>query len=107
MGPQRPGQWFQIEQPSPRALGRITLLLGFHPLRRARDLHVMASDDGEHWRRIASAPGRAPIEEQDGSGGFAEVLLLEPTPARLFRLVQAGSGERRWGFAEIRLDALP
>jgi hypothetical protein len=105
-GPQRAGQWFEVDLPSPQAIARVTLLLGFHPLRRARDLHVMVSDDGREWRQIASATARAPIEEQDGREGFEEVMLLEPTPARMLRLVQVGSGERRWGFAEIRLDAL-
>jgi hypothetical protein len=105
-GAQRPGQWFQVDLPSPEPLGRVTLLLGFHPLRRARDLHVMVSDDGREWRQIASAPGRAPVEEQDGGRGFEEVLLLEPVRARSLRLLQVGAGERRWGFAEIRLDAL-
>jgi 4-amino-4-deoxy-L-arabinose transferase-like glycosyltransferase len=105
-GPQRPGQWFQVELPAPRTLARVRLLLGFHPLRRARDLHVMVSDDGRQWRQIPSASGRAPVDEQDGSRGFEEALLLEPTPTRFLRLDQVGSGERRWGFAELRLDVL-
>jgi hypothetical protein len=105
-GAQRSGQWFQVDLPAPELLGRVTLLLGFHPLRRARDLHVLVSDDGLEWRQIASAPGRGPVEEQDGSRGFEEVLLLERVRARSLRLLQVGSGERRWGFAEIHLDAL-
>ena len=105
-GPQQPGQWVQIDLTEPVYLARLELVLGSRGQRRGRDVHVLVTRDGQSWTRVRAAPGRPPIEEQPGEGQ-SEVFILDPVEARGLRLVQNGRDERRWGIAELRLDALP
>jgi hypothetical protein len=66
------------------------------------------SEDGVHWRAIASAHGRARVEEQPPTEGAqaSQVLLTEGVTVRGVSVRQIAEGNRRWGFAEIRIDEL-
>ena len=102
--PQQPGQWVQVELPEPILLGRVELVLGNRPQRQGRVLRLWVSANGGSWSVVRTVPGRPALHEQVG-GPASDVLLFEPVPARRLRLVQEGSARRRWGFAELRLDA--
>ena len=103
---QHPGQWLQVDLPEAVVLARVELALGRRGQRHGRDLHLMVTQDGQDWRRVRAAAGRAPVEEQ-AADGASEVFLVEPVRVRGLRLEQMGRGERRWGIAELRLDTLP
>jgi hypothetical protein len=103
-GPQKPGEWVEVELPAPVLLTRVELLLGPRPLRYGRNLHLFVSDDGSSWIRVRVASGRPAVEEQSLAGeGASQVLWIEPRQVRRVRLVQAARAERRWGIAELRL----
>jgi hypothetical protein len=107
-GPQRPGEWIQVELPAPVLLTRVDLLLGPRPLRYGRNLHLLLSEDGSSWTRVRVAAGRPPVESQTLRGeGPSQVLWVEPRRVRAIRIEQAGTAERRWGIAELRLYARP
>jgi hypothetical protein len=106
-GPQRPGQWVQVDLAEPVTLTRVELLLGPKPLRYGRNLHLLVSEDGSSWIRVRVAAGRPAVEAQSRRGeGASQVLWIEPRRARGVRLEQAGSADRRWAIAELRLAAL-
>jgi hypothetical protein len=106
-GPQRPGSWVQVDLPQPLLLGRVELGLGNRPERLGRDTHLLITQDGRVWNRIPAYSGRPPLEAQDpGQGERSDAFIIEPSRARGVRLVQMGQGDRRWGFARLRLDAL-
>ena len=71
-------------------------------------LQLSVSEDGVRWRVIASAQGRARIGEQPGaeSGQASQVLVTEGVMVRGVSVRQIAEGDRRWGFAEIRIDEL-
>jgi hypothetical protein len=96
----------QVDLAAPVVLARAEMVLGRRSQRYGRDLHLLVSEDGAAWTRVRVAPGRPPLEEQ-GDRRPSDVLLFEPARARALRLVQMSYGERRWGFAELCLDALP
>ena len=103
---QRPGEWIQVDLPEPVMLTRVELLLGPHPLRYGRNLHLLVSEDAASWTRVRVAAGRPPVEEQSLRGeGASQVLWIEPRRVRSLRIVQAGTADRRWGIAELRLAA--
>jgi hypothetical protein len=105
-GPQRPGQWVQVDLPEEVVLGRLELALGRRVQRHGRDLHLMVTEDGKEWRRVRAAAGRAPVDEQPADGA-SEVFIVEPVRVRGVRLEQMGRDDRRWAIAEVRLDTLP
>jgi len=106
-GPAGEAAWVQVDLASPRRLGWVELRLGSRPQRHGRNLHLLVTSDGGTWRRVRVVAGRPPVEEQLAGGRPAsQVLLLEPLSLRGVRLVQKGGGDRRWGFAELRLRAL-
>jgi hypothetical protein len=107
--PQRPGQWVEVRLPEPLAVARVDLDLGNRPLRRGADVDVWLLPPGsEDWKQVpvvnarASDLSRIPPANLYGQ----ELLVVEPFPARAVRLTQGAHGERRWGFAEIRLFSL-
>jgi F5/8 type C domain/Dolichyl-phosphate-mannose-protein mannosyltransferase len=100
-------EWVQVELPAPARLCRVELLLGYRPNRAGRRLRVSVSDDGANWRPIVSAPGRTDVELQMGleEGKASQVLLVAPTLTRWVRITAGSAPGRRWGFAELRLEA--
>lgn len=107
--PQRPGHFVEVRLPEPRLLARIDLDLGNRPLRRGLDIDVwVLPPAGAEWQpaRVAGARAadlrRFPPTNPPGE----ELLFVEPAMARAVRLTQGAHGERRWGFAELKLFAL-
>jgi hypothetical protein len=101
---QKPGDWLQVELEAPATVSCVELMLGSRPLRYGRNLHVLVSEDGATWTRVRVASGRPPVEAQSPRGeGASQRLWIEPRRAKAVRLLQAGSGDRRWGVAELRL----
>ena len=104
--PQHPGQWLQVDLPEAVVLGRLEVGLGRRAQRGGRDLHLMVTEDGQEWRRVRAASGRASVDEQPADGA-SDVFIVEPVRVRGLRLEQMGRSEKRWGIAELRLDTLP
>jgi len=105
-GPQRPGNWIQVQLPKPFVLARVELSLGGRPLRNARRLRLEGRTD-KAWIEIPYVMGRPGVREQFlGEGGATQVLLIPPTPLRGVRLFQTGRRVRPWSIAELRLDTL-
>jgi hypothetical protein len=75
---------------------------------KGESLQLSVSDDGVQWRAIASAQGRARVEEQPSgeSSQASQVLVTEGVTVRGVSVRQIAEGARRWGFAEIRIDEL-
>lgn len=103
-GPQRPGEFVQVELEAPVVLGRIDLALGDKNVRYSDNLHVLVSADRHAWRRVRVLPGRPPVPEQVGAR--SQVLLIDPVRVLGVRIVQQGRRHRRWGIAELRLGTL-
>jgi hypothetical protein len=103
--PQQPGQWVELELDEPVLLGRVELVLGNRPQRRPRELRLLVSADGGAWSEVRALPGRPAPDRQVGRRP-SDVLLFEPVRVRRLRLVQQGFARRRWGIAELRLDAV-
>ncbi|MFI5183890.1 MAG: discoidin domain-containing protein, partial [Vicinamibacteria bacterium] len=105
---QAPGDWFDVVLKEPIRLGRVELLLGPKSKWKGEALRLSVSEDGGQWRAIASAQGRAPVDEQPrtGDGMASQVLLAEGVLVRGVSVRQIADGNRRWGFAEIRIDEL-
>jgi hypothetical protein len=101
-------EWVEVELPVAARIGRVELLLGQRPNRAGRRLRVAISDDGKAWQGVVSAPGRpdvdGPIGVEQGEG--SQVLLLSPVLTRWVRITAQSPPGRRWGFAELRLDAV-
>jgi hypothetical protein len=102
------GDWFDVVLEKPIRLGRVELSLGSMTKWKGESLQLSVSDDGVHWRAITSAAGRARVEEQPNgaSGQASQVLVTEGVTARGVSVRQIAEGDRRWGFAEIRIDEL-
>jgi hypothetical protein len=103
--PQQPGQWVELELDEPVRLGRVELVLGNRPQRRPREVRLLVSADGGAWSEVRALPGRPAPDRQVGRTP-SDVLLFEPVRVRRLRLVQQGFARRRWGIAELRLDAV-
>lgn len=101
-------QWFEVDLRSPITLGRIELQLGDRPNRGARRLKLLVSEDGSAWRPLRAVEARCPVAQQpqDGEGKASQILLTEPVRVRGVRLEGWSMPRQRWGFAEIRLDAI-
>ena len=101
-------QWFEVDLPASIMLGRIELLLGDRPNRAARRLRLLVKEDGGTWRSLHAIEGRCPVAEQPqaGEGKASQVLLTQPVRVLGLRVEGWGVPRQRWGFAEIRLDAI-
>jgi hypothetical protein len=104
---QRAGDFVVVRFP-PARVARIELLLGSHAKFAGREVAVQLADAAGRWHRAATAPGRPRVEEQDGARGYSQVFLVTPpAPASGLRLELTRNGGRRWGMAELRVQALP
>jgi len=105
LGPQRPGNWVQVDFPQVYTLGRVELLLGDRPLRFASRLELLITRDGSHWNRVRYLRGRPATRRQVfAKEGPSQSLILEPVPATGVRIGQLGYREKPWSIAELRLD---
>jgi hypothetical protein len=89
-------------------IGRVELLLGTHPQRFARALALSVTTDGVSWVHVHAPASRGPVTAQiaRGDASPSQVLVFDPIRARAVRLDGASRRSRRWGFAEIRVDAV-
>ncbi len=105
-GPQRPGDFLEVLLPEPARLARLELDPGIRPTGAGRRFELAVCEDGHTWKAAAFLHGRAEVWEQPGLGPASQVLLLNPPAlAQGLRIVQTGTGIRRWTVAELRLDA--
>lgn len=104
-GPQGPGDFLAIALPEPVALARIELDLAQDRF-AARDLLVDTIGPQGGWVRASPVLGRAAVEDQVREP-HSQVFLLDP-PVRTtgVRLLQTRNAARRWGIAELRLQAV-
>ena len=101
-------EWVAVELKQPAWIGRVELVLGQRPNRAGRRLRVSVSDQGETWESVVSAPGRPDVGRQVGleDGAGSQVILLPPVLTRWVRISAQSPPGKRWGFAELRLDAV-
>jgi len=105
---QAPGDFFQVTLREPARVGRVRLELGDNPKFVAKRLQVLVSQDGKQFQGARALPGRPGVDNQIAPGPKSQVLLLvPPVTARVIRLRQDALGARRWGIAEILIEALP
>jgi hypothetical protein len=104
-GPQRPGDWLEVELGGPVTISRVELVLGPRTRRFASSLQVFvrAPDCAGEWRRVGFQQGRPPVGEQVAQPK-SQLLLLAPVRACGLRLVQMGRRRRPWGAAELRIE---
>jgi 4-amino-4-deoxy-L-arabinose transferase-like glycosyltransferase len=101
---QAPGEWVQIDLPHPRLLGRIEIVPPADVDEMADEIQIFASEGAPKLERAPFFPGRPALSQQRGAP--SQVLLLPEVRAVTVRLVQVGRKTKRWGIAELRLEAL-
>ena len=89
-------------------MGRVRLLLGSHPQRFARALALAATADGVSWVHVHAPASRGAVSDQIARGdpSPSQVFVFDPIRVRAVRLDGAPRRSRRWGFAEVRIDAV-
>ena len=93
-GPQRPGNWIQIQMPEPMVVARVELSLGRRPFRSARRLRLEGRTE-DAWIEIPYVMGRAGVRGQFlDENGASHVLIMEPTLLRGVRFFQTGRRNR-------------
>jgi hypothetical protein len=107
-GPQRPGDWLEVDLRGPATISRVELVLGPRTRRfaRALQLFVRPADCSGEWRRVGFQQGRPAVGEQVARPR-SQLLLLSPVRACGLRLVQTGSRGKPWGAAELRVGGPP
>jgi hypothetical protein len=96
-GTESPGDWIQIDLPSPVRLVRVEITPKNHI---GSPLRLLVPDDGGNWREL-------PVVEMDDSDEFPprQILLLEPTRLHRLRLAPAKPFVTRWAVIRLRLLA--
>jgi hypothetical protein len=110
-GPQRPGQFFEIDLGSTEALFELELSLGEYRTDHPRGVRVHLADETGRWRMIASRePWLGEIAWHEGfayyDGGESGVVRipLGRNPARRVRIEQTGrTSLYDWSIAELCL----
>lgn len=76
--------------------------------RWGRRLGLPVSDDGLRWQPALAMSCRPPVAEQVGvaAGQASQILAVEPVRTRWLRIAAMPAIHSRWGFAELRIDAL-
>jgi hypothetical protein len=107
-GPQRPGEWFEIDLGRTYPVAQVTLAAAPWPNDAPGGLRVTTSADGVTWRTVGSTPevlaglhwwkGHPRI---DDSGSV--MVRMEPVPTRYVRFVETEKGEpgALWSIAEL------
>jgi hypothetical protein len=104
-GPQGPGDYLAVRLPAPATLARVELDLAEDRF-AARELLVETTDGSGRWTRAAVVQGRAAVDAQVGEPHSQVFLLDPPVAASGLRLLQTRNTARRWGVAELHLDAV-
>ena len=98
-------RFVQVDLPRPQPVGRIELIAGSRPGRTRYELEVMVRRSGSGWERVPTVSARPHVIYQSGPRPLSVVLLVPPEPVLGVRLVYTGA--MGWGFAELRVDAVP
>jgi len=90
---QAPGQWLQVDLGRERTFRQIALDSGGNIGDYARGREVAVSNDGVHWRTVASGT----------STGQLTTIDVRPVSARYLRITSTGSAGNWWSLADLRL----
>ncbi|MEU4288335.1 discoidin domain-containing protein [Kribbella sp. NPDC026596] len=90
---QAPGQWLQVDLGRERTFRQIALDSGGNIGDYARGREVAVSNDGVHWRTVASGTSTSQLTTID----------VRPVSARYLRITSTGSAGNWWSLADLRL----
>ncbi|MEV5960647.1 discoidin domain-containing protein [Kribbella sp. NPDC051952] len=90
---QAPGQWVQVDLGRAKTFRQVALDSGGNLGDYARGRDVAVSNDGVHWRTIASGT----------STGQLTTIDVRPTYARYVRITSTASAGNWWSLADLRL----
>ena len=90
---QAPGQWVQVDLGRAQTFRQIALDSGGNIGDYARGWEVAVSNDGVHWRTVASGT----------STGQLTTIDCGPASARYLRITSTGSAGNWWSLADLRL----
>lgn len=94
---QVPGMWFAFDMKQPRELTSITLRCDGSPADYPRAYSVESSDDGKHWKVIAS--------KRNGSNVVTDIVV-PPTTTRHVRITQHGKANgKHWSIHQLEVFA--
>ncbi|MFG2825279.1 discoidin domain-containing protein [Kitasatospora sp. NPDC048365] len=90
---QEPGQYLQVDLGRPTRFDRLALDSGDNLGDYARGWRIEASEDGTHWRPLATGTGTGQLTTVD----------LPGTRARHLRITNTGTAGSWWSIADLRL----
>ena len=90
---QSPGQWVQVDLGKAKTFRQVALDSGGNAGDYARGYDVAVSNDGVHWRTVATGTSTAQLT----------TVNLRPTSARYLRITSTGTAGNWWTLADIRL----
>ena len=90
---QSPGQWVQVDLGKAKTFRQVALDSGGNAGDYARGYDVAVSNDGVHWRTVATGTSTAQLT----------TVALRPTSARYLRITSTGTAGNWWTLADIRL----
>ena len=91
---QQPGQSLVADLDRARTVNRVVLDTGVDRGDYPRGYTLALSDDGTHWRDVASGAG----------SGQLTTIDFRPARARYLRVTQTGSAPNWWSVAEVRVS---
>jgi hypothetical protein len=102
-GPQRAGDYFQLDFGAIRRVRGVSLMLGEFSRDYPRGYRVEASLDGEHWSRLAQRErADLPLHAFLRPKRLSLDIWFPPTPCRYLRVTNLGSDPSiYWSIAEI------
>jgi hypothetical protein len=104
--PRAGNEWLQLELEQPATIGRLELFVPSPPGKVDPELKVLVSEDGSSFRAVRSVNARAPLEAQPPMNHPpSQVLILNPRPVRMLRILQHGLAGAPWEITELRVDA--
>ncbi|BCJ49005.1 hypothetical protein Asp14428_04800 [Actinoplanes sp. NBRC 14428] len=90
---QAPGQYLRADFGTPRRFREIAVDSGDNLGDYARSWELAASNDGTHWRTLATGRGT----------GQLTTVRVPPTRARYVRITNTGTSPHWWSIADLRL----
>ncbi|WP_280519360.1 discoidin domain-containing protein [Winogradskya consettensis] len=91
--PQAPGQYLQADLGTPTAYTKIAIDSGDNLGDYARAFTLTASNDGVHWRTLATGTGT----------GQLTTVTVRATRSRYLRVTNTGTSSSWWSIADLRL----
>ncbi|MFG1907108.1 discoidin domain-containing protein [Kribbella sp. NPDC048928] len=90
---QAPGQWVQVDLGKGQTFREVAVDSGGNLGDYAHGYEVAVSNDGSHWKTVASGV----------STGQLSTISVRPTHARFIRVTQTGSAANWWSLADLRV----